>query len=485
MLRWHQNAFFGGISSDRFVGIPQAFQTGNNIDVRSEPRVIKLAHKSTNTTPSVIADWVMCFVTIQSSGDVIAFGDAGKIYRQTHGTGDWVLVYTDTLNRKITDAHEFNDYLYWTTNDKLHRISVGSISTVPWGVAVTENYQSFLNGHASLHPMFEANNTLYIGDTGYVATLDSLGTWTNNKLALYEYEAPVGITYDGQWLKIYTQKSTSVDYGRLYLWNGATHVWNQMVPLGGKTPHAVFTKLNIDYFVAGRKPALYNCNGFQFQPPLKLIPGATDGSSQTMNHNGMAVIDDLVLMGISDTASSTISKGIWSWGAKDKDYPQVLSFDNYTSNADPADQIGAITVSNNQIYMAWKNGSTYGVDIIDQTKFQASGSLTSLAWDGSDGKQKKEFVYGGMSFFPLNAGEQIDLYVRRDMSSSWGTPVITVAYGDGDTTPYREIPGVTMGDPFNFLETKVALTAGTGGATTPRVLDIDIYSQPVGAFINE
>ena len=83
-------------------------------------------------------------VTIQSTGDIIAFLANGKILRRAAGAGSWTLVYTDSSARNIMNAIEYNGYLYWFTSQYIHRIAIANIDAA-WATDVTENYKEFTN----------------------------------------------------------------------------------------------------------------------------------------------------------------------------------------------------------------------------------------------------------------------------------------------------------------------------------------------------
>jgi hypothetical protein len=480
MLRWTQNSYFGGNAVDQFIGIKNSFQDGKNIDVRSEPRFVKLAEKPVRNASGVIADWIMDWVTIQATGDVIAFGDTGKIYRQTAGTGDFALAYTDSSNRKITDAYEYNGKLVWATQSNLHYILVANIDAT-WSTDVVENWKTFTNGNTTYHPMLEVYNNLLIGDGKHVAQLDALGVFTGNKLPIFGDEQVVKLTFNGSVIKVYSQRTANVDYGRSYLWNGTSGSYQEFLPWPGAI-HSAGSLHNLDYVLAGRIPTLYASNGYNIQP-LTQLPGFARGSSGTFNHNAMTAVDSTILFGSVNGGTNTLNRGIWSFGRKNKDYPQVLNNEYSTSNGSASDLIGAVHVSNGKVYMGWKNGTTYGIDVTDNSTYAATGELVSRAWDGGYAYVKKEMKAGHISFKTLNAGEKIDLYVKRNLGSSWGSPILTVDYADTADRDinYKEI-GTAVVDPFNFLETKVVLTAGTNSLTTPAVGEIVIDAEPVSVL---
>lgn len=476
-MQWLTNSWYGGNATDQFVGTANSFQSSKNVEIRQESKALKLQKRPVRNASAVILDWVNKFVTIQSTGDVIAFGNAGKIYRQAAGTGSFVLAYTDTSARNISDAYQYNDYLYWATPTHLHRIAVANIDAA-WAGDVTENYKTFSQGTSSHHPMIEVYNDLYIGDGKYVAKLDSFLVFTGTTLSIFADEQIVGLTFNGTSISIYSQRTSSVAYSRKYLWNGLSDSYNEFVHFDGKTIHAVLNVGTVDYVLAGRLPSLYAVQGYSLQQ-IKQLPDFVDGDSATFNHNAMCAMEDTVLFCTVASGTTNINRGVWSFGSRDKDYPASLNNDYTTTNASASDLVSTVHYSNGKVYFAWKYGSTYGIDVTDNSLYAASGEVVSRAWDGQMGWQKKEFVSLKMSFKTLAAGEQIDVYLRRNLASSWGSAVLTAAYSDtaDRSINYKEL--LSTLEPFNFLESKIVLTCGTSGATTPAVLDLIITSNPI------
>lgn len=479
MLRWANKLFHGGISGDQFLGIEASVQAAKNVDLRSNGRQIVLSQKPTRTSAGVIADWITDFVTIQSTGDVIAFGDTGKIYRQTAGTGEFVLVYTDSSNRKILSAYEYNTYLYWTTSSHLHRIAVSAIDDT-WAGTVTEEYKTFSNASSTHHPMIEVYNQLYIGDGKHLTELSSLGTFNATKLPIFADETIVSLTFNGSNIRIYSRRSASVPYSRCYLWDGSSPDYSQFITIEGLAVHAVQQKGNLDYVLAGNKPVVLACSGFDYVV-LQKLPNFTGTNSGTFHANCMTADESMVYFGALESGTNTLNRGVWSFGAKDKNFPQCLGNEYSTTNNPASDLVSATHYSGGKLYFAWKNGTTYGLDVVDPTKFSPTGEVVTRAWDGGMAWQKKGLKGVKMAFKTLADGEQIDLYLRRNLATTWGTSVMTIAYSnltDRDIN-YKELPTYEVGDPFNFIEAKMVLTAGTNHATSPVITDLIIDAEPI------
>jgi len=487
---WLENNFRGGYADDKFVGTEGSFQSSKGLEIRKAPANISVAYLSEKKSASVVTDLVRCFVTIESTGDVIAFGDAGKIYRKATGQDDWVNCYTDTGAAAIIGAYEYNGNLVWATSTTLHKIAVANIDA-SWSGDVTEDWKTFTNGNTNQHPMIEINNNLYIGDGSSLAELDSSGTFTGAKISLFGDDEIRALTFASAFLRIFARKSTKVDYGRVYYWNMITDSYSEAVPWPGLPIHAAINRLGIDYVLAGRRPRLYASSG-QFRQVLKVLPDVTEAQQCFISNEAMATYNDLIVFGPADAnATGTIGRGIWTWGALSKDYPEVLNFDFPTSNDTLTETIGAIHSDDGDLYQSWKNGASYGIDKINTAKYKATGEVITRVFRGDPVMNMKRVIAAFVSFSEMAAGEKIELYLRKDLGSSWGNPVITVDY-DNDTldrSVSRKILHavddadlLAIGD-FNFLEAKIVLTTGSTQTTSPKVMELGVVFDSTNDII--
>lgn len=482
LLSWVQSFFYGGYSDDRFLGIKNSFQSAKAIEIRKKPGSITLAKLVEKQSGSVVTDLINAFVTIRSSGDVIAFGSSGNIYRNATGSGTWVLVYTDT-HGTILNAYEYNDYLYWATTSYLARIQITNIDA-SWTGDVNETYKTFANGNANCHPMIEKFNNLYVGDGKALAELDSVGVWTATKIPIFSDEEIVALKFVSGSMRIYSRKTTKIDDGQLYFWNGISTTYNENVAITGTYIHAVATNGNQDFVIAGRKPVIMICSGLQ-KIIAKAIPGLTDSNECFIAPNAIVPTASGCLFGVCKSGTNSLYRGIWSYDALSKDYPLSLNFEYPTSQAGETDLVGAVHTANNQIYMGWKSGANYGIDAVNQTKYAAQGELVSRVFDGNLGYQPKNALFLQLAFAPLNAGEKIEIYLRANLDSAWGTAVLTLDYNN---TADRNITFAKLTKPgfikeATHLESKIVLYCGTSNATSPEVFDLSIAYEPVKSVI--
>lgn len=500
--QWKQKSHYGGFSDDRFLGIEHSFRYAKAVEIRKNPNSLTLAYAVDKDSGSVITDLVLAFVTIKSTGDIIAFGDTGKIYRKTAGAGSWVNCYTQPSSLKILNAFEYNDYLYWFTAANVHRIAVANIDDTWTGDGtLSVNYKAFANDNANAHPAIELNNKMYVGDGYYLAELDSLGTWDDDRVEIFHDEEIRALTFGGATMRIFSRSSTKKEGGHKYYWDGSSAGYNERVFInqvihcainGGGQNTTMSSAGGSDYVIAGRRPFLYESSGYDWIK-RKRIPLVYDDENCYLSPNSLDYFDGLLAIGFAESGDASIGRGVWTYGQEDYKYPMSLNFDYPTSNDNNTDIIGAVHNSNGVLYFSWKKTAagpvyTYGVDVVNTAKYAATGSLHSRVHYGAEADEDKAAIGVKMGFDTLAAGEAIDIYFRKNLATSWEasaelsasyayTPDSGTTYPDRNVNSKRDDSALDIGD-YTFLETKIVLTAGTNQLTTPELIELSVLFDP-------
>lgn len=474
---WKINFWYGGFSDDRFLGIQNSFRYAKGIEIRKNPNSIKLAWNSLKISGDVVEDLILSAVTIKSTGDTVFFGDAGNIYIKSSGTDSPIKVFTDPTDRKIINSFEYNGDIYWATASKLHKISVAdAIAQSDWTSYVTLDYKTFSNGNSNAHPMIELFNNLYIGDGYYLSELSSLGVFTGNKISIFHDEEIRALTFIGTIMRIYSRKSNLSDYGSQYLWDGTSENYNQRNIWNGTTIHTAITGDDgQDYVIAGKRPYIYATSGYE-RSDLKRIPLIEDGEYLSISPNAISIFDGLIAIGFGESGSNSVGRGIWTYGRLDNKYPYSLNFDYPTSNDNTTDVIGCVHQSNGVLFQTWKNGDSYGIDMIDTSHYRATGELISRTLYGEDPADVKECRSTQLAFKQISDGEKIDIYFAKNLGEFLDEPSMSIDYniaahlGKNEKKKYA---ADEIGD-FNFLDVKTILTAGTDLLTSPEVMGISV-----------
>ena len=462
------------------MGIANSFAYAKGLEIRKAPNSLTLAYAVSKNSGTVVTDLPLAAVTIKSTGDILAFGDTGKIYRKTAGAGSWVNCYTQPSNLKILNAFEYNNYLYWFTAANVHRIAVANIDDAWSGDATLSiDYKAFANDNANSHPAIELNNKMYVGDGFYLSELDSLGTWTDNKLSIFHDEEIRALTFGGAMLRIFSRKSTKIEGGHKYYWDGTSASYNERI-YTNKVIHCAISNGGNDYVIAGRRPFLYNSSGYDMQK-LKRIPLVYDDENCYFSPNSIDYYEDLLVFAPAESGDASIGRGVWTWGQEDYKYPLSLNFEYPTSNDNITDVIGFVHNSNGVLYFSWKNGATYGIDMVDISKYRAAGELISRVHYATEADEQKGCMGIKAAFDTLVAGQKIEVFMRKNLAVSFpATAELTVDYadtGDRGVVDKRNDVATETAD-YNFLETKIVLTAGTSQATTPELIELSVLFDP-------
>lgn len=516
---WRQNMNYGGFADDKFLGIKNSFTSAKGVEIRKNPHTLKLAkalvfdNKDQNNNTFIFEDLIGSFVTIKSSGIILACGKAGKIYRKNHGQLSWTLAHTlnTGLNagNRIINCIEYNDYIYFLTEAKIHRIPIGNVTDANWAANLTVAYKTFNNQTANYRPALEMNNKLYIGDGKDLGELDSLGVWTYNKIAIFGDEEIVSLTFGGAMMRIFGTKVLNV-YGQKtrgshkYFWDGATASYGEKVEFS-EPIHCAVSNGGSDYVIAGMQPWLYLSDGYNFDKK-KQIPFVPETENCYLGANCIEFYEKILTFafqfpfGDSSGYQGKEGRGLMTYGKHDDKYPDGLNFEypgSQYENYDPGSEtypsglrvyFGAIHNSNGALYASWamygpsgEDPLSYGIDMISKDKYNSVGELTSLVHYGMEASEDKAAIQIKMAFNKLNAGEKIEVYLSKNFEAFAETPEISVDYSNEDDrnifNKQKDI-ALEIGD-YAFLQTKVVLTAGTNQATTPELYELSVGFEDV------
>ena len=173
----------GGLAYSKWSGIKHSLYKLIGWDLHSTVGLLKVAQKLAKDTSTTIT--ALCRERVSSSNGIsywFSYTD-GKIWQNKAGT--WTLVYTTSPAAGTAGcfgAIEFQGFIYWATQSRLHRIAVGSADgAAAWTANAAPNWATFTITDAAFHPMIEQNLILFIGDGNYVAQVDA-GVFTANAL---------------------------------------------------------------------------------------------------------------------------------------------------------------------------------------------------------------------------------------------------------------------------------------------------------------
>lgn len=375
-ILWQQ---FNGISDSLFSGIKNSFYKMVGLDIHSNPGSISVNQKLTKHSGSTITE--LCRVSLAvSDGSKIWFSyTSGKIWRESGGT--YTLMYTTSPtagNAGCLGAGEYNSYIYWATQSRLHRIAVADIATASWTGAVP-NWQTFTKTDSEFHPMVVQNASLFIGDGNLVSSVNSSATFTASALDILN---PLRIKtmepYDID-LILGTIIHTSVNRCEVIRWDTVQTTWQYSRPVRENGINAFLWAGDVLLAQCGTYGKFYWYDGLTLKP-YKRLPGTwTPSKYGEVFPNAVGVLRGVPIFGFSNGAGNPCDNAIYSIGSYSQDYKPVITEDYIISqNVVASLSIGSIIVDGQDLYVAWQEGSNFGVDKLDYSNKYASGYLETI-----------------------------------------------------------------------------------------------------------
>ncbi len=384
----------GGISDDVFVGIADSSYAIENLEIRKNPKSVKLQNTLVDEFSELTATgYFHCWVAV-SDGKTLFFTTTWEIWINIAWT--WTLAYTMVGNPAILWAAEYNGYVYFATATHLSRVLLATLASTFTPTDI--NWQAFTEQDTTNHPMVATNLYLYIGDGQYVATVQDT-VFDATTLNVPSDENVYQLTDNGASIRVYTRKWVS-DTGVTYYRDGVSDAVEQTQRLTGKM-YNVCTKDDVDYITMGTMPILY-FYPYQKQP-LKRI----DATLLSPYPNSMIVYENYVLMGREGW--------VWTRWAYTKDYPECLNYD-YTSSVSSGWVTTCIINSSWTLYVAfYEAGEWTWIERLSTTDYVLSGSFMSRAFYWSSIWENKYGIEMRMTHAPLMDWENILVYAFADL----------------------------------------------------------------------
>lgn len=501
---------FGGLADSRWSGIANSVFKMIGIDVHTKPGLISVRQALSKDSGATVTGFVKVRVAT-SDGDSYWFdSDSGKIWKRTSG-GTWSLVHTTTPDfgdAGCLGAMEYNDYLIWATEKRLHRIPISGLSdwstnveedwvhlnleqddiggsgaeytlgtsiaetathkqtftsyrspiesvgvnidtvgTGNWTVTIHDendtslgsvtiangslttgwnvfefssvlypvigstyhihitstvadgkvetatasdledgNVRIYTTSDPSFHPMIVLNSVLYIGDRHFVHQVDGV-TFSHRALDINPPLRIKSFGYIKTDLLIGTYVNDNVNNTKIYRWNTYSVSFSSSDPIPEVGINAFFESDNLVFVQAGISGNIYMYNGEQLET-FKRIPGEYSPTKTAVVHpNAVANLSGLMLFGLSNLSGNPTEQGVYVFGRNDRKYPHVLDLSFPISERSAGAfvtssiEIGAILVMGFDVFVSWKNGSTYGVDKLDySTKLNGAYFETRMAY---------------------------------------------------------------------------------------------------------
>ena len=182
--------------------------------------------------------------------------------------------------------------------------------------------------------------------------------------------------------------------GRLYFWDGTGSTYNFWIPIKEGTIVSSVSEEGRFYYLTS-KGNIYEYNG-QINK-IHTIPKLARNEFLDVNPGAMTMWQGLIRIGVATNSNSTtLEKGAYTWGTRNLDYPESLSYDYPISTGTRTGttlKIGATGAIADTFFMAWDDNGTFGVDTVTTSANPfADGSYESLISDNRKPWKTKQFI---------------------------------------------------------------------------------------------
>lgn len=417
------NFNMGGLADSAWSGVSDSYYKLVGLDLHSTPGLLKVAQKLTKDSGTTVTEF--CKVAVAcSNGEQYWFSStSGKIWAR-NSSGSWRLVYTTSPtsgSAACLGAMEYDGYIYWATENYLHRIAVSSATAGTWSPAA--NWANFSNGDNEFHPMEIQNGVLYIGDGNYVAQVDS-GVFSANALNLeskYRISALGKIYTD---LLIGTYTSDSVSKSHIFRWNTWSDSYTNSDEVNEIGINAFIPADNMVFVQAGYSGNIYFYNGQQLEL-YKKIPGNWDINNQAVVYPySVATIGNSSFMGLSQVTGDPADLGVYQMGRHSRNYNYILDLPYPISERNGNDfvlsniKIGAILAVGYDLYVAWENGSNRGIDKLDYSN-KLDGAYLETRVMTVEREEYETFADAYVDYYSKPTNTDINIYYKTQKDSSY------------------------------------------------------------------
>ena len=143
-----RNLHLAGISESPYIGAKNSVARMIGIDLYTTPGVIGVNQKLTKDSGNTITELCKASVALVDGSQLWFSSESGKIWKRA-SNGTWSLLYTTvplTGGAGCLGAVEFEGYVYWATQNSLHRVpssTAGAMTGVEldWALLNLEDYE--------------------------------------------------------------------------------------------------------------------------------------------------------------------------------------------------------------------------------------------------------------------------------------------------------------------------------------------------------
>ena len=434
MLNFVISGWEGGVSFSKYRGITNSSALLTNINIRTTPEAISLNQALKLDSGTIITDKPIRI--LQAGNDIYAFGDTGNIYKKTSGT--WSKVYTG--GTPIYDGAYFYEKIYWTTATKLYRCAITSAN---WATDKEEVSVDNDLENTTYHSMYSVGDHLFICNGRYVATVKvstEVAVFQKNSL---DFNKDWGVRSLNLLKPLLIIGATSSGRSKTFTWDfiNSAESWEEVAGLEEGT--ITEFKEAGGSLIAAIGSKLFYYNGLGSLPIFDF--GKDINFASLTFYNGILNL--------------STSEGIWSFGRKDKNLPQVPVLEYVCSGAT------ALLGTTSQLYV----GVQDGVKVIDTTLKATTGTIETLVIS-----EKKKYIFRGVEYYfdKLPASTSIQLYYKNEIDTTWKAFKNASGTAQVANTTNQTFDKVQANEQVKELQIKIVLTGHLNTSPTLRSVKI-------------
>jgi len=283
-----------------------------------------------------------------------------------------------------------------------------------------------------IHPQVTFQQFELIGNGRYLSVWENLGeaapsntAWQRQKLVFPPGYEVCGITIFNEYAAIACERTTTGNNtpqeGIIFYWDGLASTYNYFTRIPEGSPEAIHEHNNAIYYVAGGN--WYVITSVAATPEkIRRLPGSeniyTASNVQTRVYPYVGTVRyGIHLLGWpSTTGNPEIPYGVYSWGRVDYSQPNSFGYSYLLSTGSQFHTdtnnltIGMVKNFGNILHISWRDGSDYGVDVVDANSVPAGFSKwESLIEDNKIVTKQKLASYVEAHWLEIQDGVEIVL----------------------------------------------------------------------------
>ena len=357
----------------------------------------------------------------------------------------------------------------------------------------TTDYQTLANRLVSprnlMHPAKNFLQYTCIGNERYLSVWEVISQTAPTALEFVQHRLTFPTGYEVTGLAEYTEylaiacerRSTSstneFQQGKIFFWDGTSATYNFVIDVPEGAPYSIYSSKNVVYYYANGGWWAWSGGN-----PVKLrqMPNTdfeyTDANTYMVNYpNTMAVRNGILVGGFpSETNSTAVEHAIYSFGSRDRNFSESFGYSYTISSGTKTNgtlRIGCVKSYGDKLFISWRDGATYGVDIVDPNSDPfATASWESLILDDGRPNRTKEANELFIDFDVLPTGATVTPKYKIDRASGW-TSGTTVTAGGTQAQ-------VSINKRYKEIQVGMDLVAT---ATTPVIIGLTLIRDTLGS----